>query len=167
HRLVVRVRVKYASDIQFKIDWIDRPLQNNAVAQLPSVLLRKGIVADHTLTVALPSGDLIRGHFKIAESLEEFIWISAELCEKVRGFLVFINPAEPRNRDHRHDPRDCPYLFPVEAGQREGERDAVPDHQPLGRFGAALIEIESPPNGHHQGQQEQGESDAQYRQDAA
>ena len=43
----------------------------------------------------------------------------------------------------------------------------MPHHQPLRRFGAAVAQVKSPPNRHHQGEQEQRKSDAQYRQSAA
>src|SRR6202034_2152610 len=43
----------------------------------------------------------------------------------------------------------------------------MPHDQPLRRFGAAVAQVKSPPNRHHQGEQEQRKSDAQHRQSAA
>src|ERR1700683_167332 len=43
----------------------------------------------------------------------------------------------------------------------------MPHDQTLRRFGAAVAQVKSPPNRHHQGEQEQRKSDAQHRQSAA
>ena len=43
----------------------------------------------------------------------------------------------------------------------------MPDDESLGGLSAPLVEIERPPDGHHEGKQEQRKSDAQNRQSAA
>jgi hypothetical protein len=48
-----------------------------------------------------------------------------------------------------------------------GQRNAVTGNEALGGLGAALVDIESAPDGHHQSQQQQRESDAQDGQNAA
>ncbi len=156
-----------ASDEQLKVDGINRPLQNNPIAQFPSVFLRQAVVNDDALAVALPRGHLLGRHLHVPKHLEEFLRIGSELREKILWFRVFVNSSKPGNRHHRHHSWHGADLLPVIAGQIEGQRNAVTDYEPFRRFGAALIEIKSSPDGHHEGEQEQRKRNAQHRENAA
>src|SRR5579883_1644445 len=68
---------------------------------------------------------------------------------------------------HVHHAGHSADLFAVVAGEEEGERDAVAGHDPQGRVGRALVDVEPPPDGHHDAQQKQRKRDAQRRQHAA
>ena len=94
-RLVVRVRVINTANVQFKIDRIDRSLQDDAISQLPPIFGGERIVDDDALTVALPRCNLVSGHLGIPINFEKFIRIGAELREKILRLLIFVDSAKP------------------------------------------------------------------------
>ena len=53
-RLIVRLRVKYAANVQFEVDGINVTLQNDAVSEFPAVFLGERIVDDYALAIMLP-----------------------------------------------------------------------------------------------------------------
>src|SRR5579864_2909089 len=118
--------MKDATDIQFEIDWINRPLQDNAVAQFPAVLVGQIVIDDHTLPIALPCLDLIFRNGGVAVSLEKLIGVGAKLREEVLRFLVLVDSSEPRHWHNRNYAGNRANLFAVIARKAKRQRNSVP-----------------------------------------
>src|SRR6267143_2062274 len=58
-------------------------------------------------------------------------------------------------------------LFPLVTGQKESERNAVPSHDATRGVRSTLVDVEASPHGHHDGQKQQGERDAQRAESTA
>src|SRR5260370_35222170 len=94
-----------AANDELEIDRVDRTLQNDAVANLPSILLGQRGIHNYALSIVLPSRGLIRRQFEIPIYFEEFIGISAELREEILSFLVLIDSPDPGAWPH------CPHRW--------------------------------------------------------
>ena len=101
------------------------------------------------------------------KNLEKLIRIGAELSKEILRLVVFVKPPKPAAGNNRHYAGNGADLLAIEAGQVEGERDAVTRDQPARGLGAALVDVEAMPQRHHEGEQQQGNANAGHRKNAA
>ena len=70
-------------------------------------------------------------------------------------------PPKPTVRGNGSHAGDSPDPLPVRQRQQLRERDAVAGYQALRGLGAERVDVKSPPDCHHQSQQQERERDAQ------
>ena len=160
-------RLVNSSNRELKIHGEDRALQRDLIPDLPSVFLGHVFVDDGARAVALPSCSLLRRNLIVGVDLKEFRGVGAELGEEVFRLVVLILAAKPSDGHHMGHARNGSNPLTVKLRQKVRQRNPVTGHQPLRRILTALIEVKTPPNRHHQRQQEQGERNASYGQQAA
>ncbi len=120
----------------------------------------------YSRTVALPGQQLIRGHFEVGEDLEDFVRISPKLGEE--SFPACHLCISRQTSCWERPPQRPEWRGSSPGKTRAGlrQRYAMANDQALRGLNAVGIDVESAPDGHHQSQQQQRESNAHHGQEA-